>query len=100
MLEAIRRDAISDSENFILVSLMFLNGSLLDKFIKTKITNNIKNQDLLKEDQNGCDTNKSCLTKLLEFFKNVSSHINENDPINIYTCIFQKLLRNFIVKGS
>lgn len=34
------------------------------------------------------------------FFKNVNSHINENDPIHIYTCIFKKLLRNIVIKGS
>ena len=76
--------------NYRPVSLTSVVGKLMEKILRDRIYEHLEKFSMLKSSQHGFVKGKSCLTSLVEFFENVTKHIDEGKAVDVVYMDFSK----------
>ena len=76
--------------NYRPISLTSVICKCLETILKRRITDHVNRNKLLKKTQHGFLESRSCLTNLLEFLEDVTSMIDDGDPVDVAYLDFQK----------
>ena len=77
-------------ENYRPVSLTSQTCKILERIIRSHITEHLEIHELLSEHQHGFVRKKSCLTNLLESLEKWKTIVDEGAPVDIVYCDFRK----------
>ncbi|XP_072107366.1 uncharacterized protein [Mobula birostris] len=77
--------------NYTPVSLMSVVGKLLESIVKDEVTEYLEAYDKIGRIQHGFLKGKSCLTNLLQFFKEIASRLDKGDAVDVLYLDFQKV---------
>jgi ribonucleases P/MRP protein subunit RPP40 len=80
----------SDVQNYRPVSMTSIVCKIMESIIKDKIVGHLERGDLIRDSQHGFTRGRSCLTNLLEFFEEVTLHLDEGKPFDIMYLDFSK----------
>ena len=76
--------------NYRPISLTSVICKCLETIIKRRIIDHVNKNKLLNKSQHGFLESRSCLTNLLEFLEDVTSMIDDGDPVDVVYLDFQK----------
>ena len=76
--------------NYRPVSLTSVVGKLMEKILRDRIYEHLEKFSMLKNTQHGFVKGRSCLTSLVEFFENVTKHIDEGKAVDVVYMDFSK----------
>jgi ribonucleases P/MRP protein subunit RPP40 len=85
-----KKGSKKDASNYRPISLTSQFGKILEKIIKTQISDFLENNKLIHETQHGFRRGKSCLTNLIEFSETISDYVDSGSPVDIIYLDFQK----------
>ena len=69
--------------NYRPISLTSVVCKMLETLIRDKLVNHLEENYLIKNTQHGFRNKRSCLTNLLDFFRNVMNQYDENKSVDI-----------------
>ncbi|XP_059499605.1 uncharacterized protein LOC132207732 [Stegostoma tigrinum] len=77
-------------ENYRLISRTSVVGKILESIVKDEISKFLEVQGQIKISQHGFSKGRSCLANLLEFIKEVTSMLDQGNPVDVIYLDFQK----------
>lgn len=80
----------SNASNYRPISLTSIIGKILETIIRDQIVQFLEINSLIKNSQHGFRNRRSCLTNLLEFFKDVFEHVDAGHPYDVIYFDFKK----------
>jgi len=79
-----------DAQNYRPVSLTSIVGKMLESMVKSKLAAHLDKHSLIRTNQHGFQSGKSCLTNLLEFFEDATSELDEGKSVDVLYLDFSK----------
>ena len=76
--------------NYCPISLTSVLSKILEKIVRDKITLFLEKHNLITDNQHGFRNKRSCLTNLLDFFKNIHDNWDSKIPSDVIYLDFQK----------
>eukprot|EP00061_Rhincodon_typus_P003592 g20467.t1 len=76
--------------NYRPLSLTLVVGKLLERIQRDRIYKHLEKHGLIRDSQHGFVRGRSCLTKLIEFFKEVMKAIDEDRAVDVIYMDFSK----------
>ncbi|XP_062926608.1 retrovirus-related Pol polyprotein from type-1 retrotransposable element R1 isoform X1 [Mobula hypostoma] len=81
--------------NYRPVSLTSVVGKLMEKILRGSIYEHLERYNMIRNSQHGFVKGRSCLTSLIEFFEDVTKHIDEGRAVDVVYMDFSKAFDNF-----
>ena len=72
-----------DPKNYRPISLTSLVGKIMESILKDCIVNHLEKFSLIRNSQHGFIKGRSCLTNLIEFLEEVTSHLDNGKPVDV-----------------
>src|SRR5882757_114716 len=92
LLLYLKKEKKSDPQNYRPISLTSLICKMMESIIKDCIINYLYQFSLIRNSQHGFTKNRSCLSNLLEFMKEVTSTLDSKKSVDIIYLDFAKAL--------
>jgi len=79
-----------DPGNYRPVSLTSVPGKIIERFIMSALTGHVKDSQEIRPSQHGFMKDRSCLTKLISFYDQVTSLVDERKAVDVVYLDFSK----------
>jgi ribonucleases P/MRP protein subunit RPP40 len=79
-----------DVQNYRPVSMTCIVCKIMESILKDVMVKHLERANLIRDSQHGFTRGRSCLTNLLEFFEDVTEHLDEGKPVDIIYLDFSK----------
>ena len=80
----------SKSENYRPISLTSVPGKIMERLIRDKIVDHMKQNQLFSKSQHGFLAGRSCTTQLLEFLEDITTALDQGDDVDVIYLDFCK----------
>ncbi|XP_072335049.1 multiple inositol polyphosphate phosphatase 1b isoform X1 [Scyliorhinus torazame] len=76
--------------NYRPVSLTSVVGKVMERVLRDRISEHLERHCLIRDSQHGFVRGRSCLTSLIEFFEEVTKHVDEGKAVDVVYMDFSK----------